>query len=192
FKSLSPDGNDEYLGLGMADTLITKLSSIGQIVVRPTGAVRKYTDPTQDPLAAGRELRVDYVLDASYQRSGDKIGVTWRLVKVSDGSSPWSDKCVEECTANIFDVQDSVSKRIASTLAPKLTGEEIKLVTKRYTESADAYQLYIMGLYYFGKFREEGYEKSIEYFEGAIDKDPNYALAYAGLAEAYGLQGVMG
>src|SRR5262249_46619001 len=100
--------------------------------------------------------------------------------------------CDEKCSASIFELQDSIAERVAASLAMKLTGEEIKLVAKRYTESADAYQLYIMGLYYFGKFREEGYEKSIEYFEGPIDKDPNYALAYAGLAEAYGLQGVMG
>ena len=192
FHSLSSDGDDEHLGLGMADTLIIKLSSISQIIVRPTSAVRKYADPSQDPLAAGREQRVDSVVEASYRRSGDKIRVTWRLVKVSDGSSLWSDKCDEECTANIFDVQDSISERIASSLAPKLTGEESKLVAKRYTESSDAYQLYNFGLYYFPRWREEGFEKSIDYFTRAIDKDPNYALAYAGLSEAYGLQAIKG
>jgi DNA-binding winged helix-turn-helix (wHTH) protein/TolB-like protein/Tfp pilus assembly protein PilF len=192
FKPLSSDGNDEYLGLGMADTLITKLSSISQIIVRPTSAVRKYTDPGQDPLAAAREQRVDVVLDASIQRSGEKIRVTARLLDVRNGSPLWAYTCDEKCTASIFELQDSISERVAASLVMKLTGEENKLVAKRYTESADAYQLYIMGLYYFDKFEEEGYEKSIEYFKGAIDKDPNYALAYAGLAEAYGLQAVMG
>src|SRR5262249_37008985 len=146
FKSLSPDGNDEYLGLGMADTLITKLGSIGQIVVRPTGAVRKYTDPGQDPLAAGRELGVDVVLDASIQRSADKMRVNFRLLDVRDGSTLLAFPCDEKCSASIFELQDSIAERVAASLAMKLTGEEIKLVAKRYTESADAYQLYIMGL----------------------------------------------
>ena len=192
FKPLSSDGYDEYLGLGMADTLITKLSSISQIIVRPTSAVRKYTDPGQDALAAGREQRVDAVLDSSMQRCGEKMRVTVRLLDVRDGSPLWASTRDENCTANIFELQDSISERVAASLVMKLTGEESKLVTKRYTESADAYRSYIMGLYYFPRWREVGYEKSIEYFKQAIDKDPNYALAYAGLAEAYGLKAVKG
>jgi DNA-binding winged helix-turn-helix (wHTH) protein/TolB-like protein/Flp pilus assembly protein TadD len=192
FKPVVADSRNEYLELGMADTLINKLSSLRGIIVRPISAVRKYSTLNQDALAAGRELGVDAVLDASIQWDGEsKIRVAARLLSVRDGSTIWTDKCDKQCSS-IFAVQDSIAEQLVGTLALKLTGQESQLVAKRYTESADAYHSYIIGLYYFAKWREEGYEKSIEYFKQAIDKDPNYALAYAGLAEAYGLKAVRG
>src|SRR5260370_1374713 len=116
FKPLNADGGDEYLGLGMADTLITKLSSLRQIIVRPTSAVRKYAALDQDPIAAGREQRVNAVLEGSLQRLGDKMRLTVRLLNVEDGSTLWANKCDEYCTG-VFAMQDRVSERVVTVLA---------------------------------------------------------------------------
>ncbi len=184
FKSLGGDGGDEYLGLGMSDTLITRLSSVGQIVVRPTSAVRKYAASDQDAVAAGREQRVEGVLEGSIQRSGEKIRVTARLLSVRDGSPMWADKFDEKFT-DILTVEDSISEKLAQALALKLTGDERKLLAKRYTENAQAHELFLKGKYFWNKRTEEGLKKGIEYFQQAIAADPSYALAYSGLAESY-------
>lgn len=184
FKSLSADGNDEYLGLGMADTLITKLSNLRQIIVRPTGAVRKYLAPDQDPIAAGREQRVDAVVEGSVQKLGNKIRLTVRLINVKDGSSLWSYKCDEYCK-DIFTLEDAISERVAGVLALELTGEDRKLLTKRYTENAQAYELYLMGRYFVNKRTRVDIRKASEYFKQAVEIDPNDALAYLGLGDCY-------
>ena len=190
FKPLVAEGRDESLEMGMADTLITRLSSISQIVVRPTSSVRKYTGVEQDPIAVGRELMVDSVLDGSIQKSADRIRVTVRLVSVGDGRTLWADKFDENFT-DIFRVQDSISERAAGALALKLTGKERKLLAKHYTENSHAYQLYLRGRYFWDKRTDDGFKKAIEYFGQAIAIDPNYALAYTGLADSYVLLGAI-
>ena len=191
FKSLSADSNDEYLGLGMADILITKLSNVGQIIVRPTSAVRRYGAPDQDPVAAGQEQRVEAVLEGNIQRSGEKIRVTARLLNVQDGSPFWAEKFDEKFT-DILAVEDSISEKLARALALKLTGEERNLLIRRYTEHAQAHELFLKGKYFWNKRTEEGLKKGIEYFQQAIAVDPNYALAYSGQAESYIVLGTMG
>jgi serine/threonine-protein kinase len=126
------------LELGMADTLITRLNGLKQIIVRPTSSVRKYTALDQDPIEAGREQRVDAVLDSSIQRDGERIRMTMRFMNVEDGSPLWAYKWDAQCT-DIFAVQDSISEKVAEALALKLTGEDKELLTKRYTENIDAY-----------------------------------------------------
>jgi DNA-binding winged helix-turn-helix (wHTH) protein/TolB-like protein/Tfp pilus assembly protein PilF len=191
FKPLAPDSRDESLEMGMADTLITRLSNIRQIIVRPTSAVRKYTGLEQDAVSAGREQGVDAVLEGCIQRSGDKIRVTAQLLNVRDGSLLWGYKCDEQCT-DIFAVQDLVAERVATALMLKLTGEERELLTKRYTANTEAYQLYLKGRYFLNKSTEEDFRKSVEYFRQALEKDPNYALAYAGLADSFAQLGNFG
>ena len=191
FTSLSSDSSDEYLGLGMADTLITKLSSVGQIIVRPTSAVRRYSAIDQDPVAAGQEQRVEAVLEGSIQRSGEKIRVTARLLNVQDGSPLWAEKFDEKFT-DILAVEDSISEKLTKALALKLTGEERKLLAKRYTENAQAHELFLKGKYFWNKRTEEALKKGIEYFQQAIGADPHYALAYSGLAESYIVLGSAG
>ena len=191
FKPLIADSRDEALEMGMADTLITRLSNIKQIIVRPTSAVRKYGGLDQDAIAAGREQRVDAVLDGSIQKSGEQIRVTVRLVSVGDGHQLWVDTFDEKFT-DIFTVQDSISERVAGALVVKLTGEERDLLRKRYTNNLEAYQLYLTGRYYQEKRTEEGLKKSIEYFEQAIEKDSHNALAYADLARTYKLSSYYG
>ncbi len=184
FKPVVTQTRDEVLEMGMADTLISKLSSLNQVVVRPINAVRKYAGLEQDAVAAGREQRVDIVLDGSIQKSADKIRVTVRLIKVADGSQLWTESFDEKFT-DIFAVQDRVSARVVGLLAVKLTGPEQSLLAKRHTENPEAYELYLKGRYHLNRLTDDGFMKGREYFQQAIDKDPNYALAYAGLADAY-------
>ena len=185
FKPILADQRDEWLEMGMADTLITKLSEIRELRVLPLSAVRKYTAMDQDAMAAGRELGVDAVLDGIIQKDGTKIRVTWRLLRINDGTTLWTDKCVEQCS-NLFDVQDSISEKLTQSLALPLTGEEKTRLSKRYTENTEAFDLYLRGRNWWSKRTEEGYKKALESFNQAIEKDRKYALAYAGLADTYG------
>src|SRR4030095_1773596 len=193
FKPLAADSSDESLEMGMADTLITRLSNLRQLIVRPASAVRKYTALDNDELAAGREQRVDAVLEGTIQKASDKIRVTVRLVRVADGALLWADQFDEKFT-NLFAVQDSISERVAGALAVRLTGDEREVLTKHYTANTEAYQLYMRGRYFLNKSTEADCRRSIDYFQQAIDRDPNYALAYAGLADSYvqlGFYGLM-
>jgi len=184
FKPLVAGSRDEALEMGMADTLINKLSGMKQIIVRPISAVRKYANLEQDAVAAGREQRVDVVVDGSIQKSANKVRVTVRLMKVADGRQLWTETFDEKFT-DIFAVQDRVSERVVGLLAVKLTGQEQSLLAKRYTDDAEAYDFYLKGRYHLNRLTDDGFMKGRDYFQQAIDKDPNYALAYAGLADAY-------
>lgn len=184
FKLIGATG-DEYLGLGMADALITRLSNLRQVTVRPTSSVRKYNG-AQDPLSAGKELSVEWLLDGSVQKSGRRIRLTVQLVNVNDGGLVWAEKFDEKFT-NIFAVEDSISEQVAKALAPRLTGEEKRLLAKRFTENVEAYDAYLKGRCFFDKRTAEGLGKGIEYFNQAIALDTDYALAYTGLADSYNL-----
>ncbi|MCM3869660.1 MAG: winged helix-turn-helix domain-containing protein [Pyrinomonadaceae bacterium] len=183
FKPLVADSRDEALELGIADTLITRLGSLRQLVMRPIGAVCRYTRLEQDPVAVGREQRVDAVLDGSIQKLGERIRVNVRLVSVADGQQLWSGKFDEKFT-DLFGVQDSISRQVAEAIV-NLTGGEKESLARHYTENFEAYQLYLKGRYFLYKMTEESLKKSVECFDQAIEKDPNYALAYAGLADSY-------
>ncbi|HKQ79651.1 MAG TPA: tetratricopeptide repeat protein [Blastocatellia bacterium] len=184
FKSIGAGGGDDHLGLGMADALITRLGNLKQVSVRPTNAVRNYSIPGADPLVAGRDLKVEVVLDGNIQRIDGRIRLTAQLVNVRDGAPLWSGKFDERFT-NIFAAQDAISERVAEALTLRLTGEQRKSLSKRYTGNIEAYQAYSSGRYFWDKRSEEGVRKATEFFQRAINLDPNYALAYAGLADCY-------
>lgn len=191
FKPLAPSARDESLELGMADTLIARLSGIGEIIVRPLSTVRKYGGLEQDAAAAGKELNVDAVLDGNIQRVGDRMRVTVSLVSVRESKQIWAGSFDEKFT-DIFAVQDAVSQRVAGALALRLSGDETGRLTKHYTEDAEAYQLYLKGQYFWNKFTPEGSQAAVEYFNEAIGRDPRYTLAYVGLANSYGVIGTNG
>jgi serine/threonine-protein kinase len=184
FKPLVAENRDEALEMGMADALITRLGESREIVVRPLSSVRKYGGLEQDALAAGQALAVDSVLDGSIQRRGDKIRVTARLVGTADGISLWTGTFDEKFT-DIFVVQDAISKRVAAALALRLGGEEKTKLEKRYTNNTEAYELYLRGRFHYFKITEPEIRKAIAFYRQAIELDPNYALAYAGMADAY-------
>jgi len=185
FKYIGAEAGDEYLGLGLADALITKLTNLRQIRVRPTSAVREYTR-ARDITVAGRELKVDALLDGSIQRARKRIRVTAQLVDGRDGSMLWAEN-FDEKLADIFSLEDSLSDQVVRALSLKLTGEERKHLVKRHTESTEAFHAYLKGRYFWNKRTAEGFKKGIEYCEHAIALDPTYALAYAGLADCYQL-----
>jgi serine/threonine-protein kinase len=184
FKPLTAESRDEPLEMGMADTLITRLSALRQLVVRPMSAVRRYTGLEQDPVVAAQEQGVDAVLDGCVQKSGERVRVTVRLLSATDGRQLWADK-FEQSYTDIFSVQDSIAERVAAALAVELTGEEKARLLKRYTDNPEAYQLYLNGRYYAAKWTPEGVRRAKEDFNRAIAVDPTYALAYDGLAYCY-------
>lgn len=184
FKPLVAEGRDEALELGMADTLIAKLSSVSEVTVRPLSSVRRYGGLEQDPLEAGRQLGVEAVLDGTVHRSGDRVGVTARLLSVGDGRQLWEGSFDGPFT-DIFSVQDVISGQVAGSLRPRLTGAEEQKLAKRYTEDVEAYQLYLRGRHHALKRTLPETQKAISYFQQAIDLDSSYALAYAGLADAH-------
>ena len=190
FRPLGTASEDEYLGLGMTDALITRLSTLHKIIVRPVGAVRKYAT-VDDPVAAGRQLAVQSVLEGTVQRSGDGTRVTVRLWRVPDGELMWGDK-FEEKSTDMFSVEDSISQKVANALTINLTGDEQKQFLRPFTENSEAYQLYMKGRFFSNKRTVDGVKKSIDYFKQAIQADPKYAVAYAGLADSYTLAGSYG
>jgi DNA-binding winged helix-turn-helix (wHTH) protein/TolB-like protein len=183
-KPLASNGSDEFLGLGMADALIVKLSNFEQFNVRPTSSIIKYAGHEFDSRSVGRELGVDTVLDGTIQHVGDRVRVTVMLLSIRDGKTIWSGKFDERFT-DIFALQDSISEKLASVLQLQLaTGKQAQL-TKHFTENAEAYSDYAMGLYFWNKRTPEGLTKAIDYFRKATEADHNYALAYAMLADTY-------
>jgi len=180
FKSLVAAERDEALELGMADALISKLSEADEITVRPLSAVRRYDSPDQDSIAAGRQLNVEAVLDGSLQTSGDRIRVTARLVRVSDGKQLWASQLDEKYT-DIFRVQDSISERVANALKIRLTNND----NRRHTDKFEAYEFYMKGLLHALRLTRAETEKAVGYFQQAIELDRNYSLPYLGLARAY-------
>jgi tetratricopeptide (TPR) repeat protein len=179
FKPLVTENRDEALEMGMADTLISKLGSGDQIVVRPLSSVRRFAALEQDSLAAGRELETDAVLDGTIQNAGERVRVSARLIRTVDGKQLWAGQ-FDEKFADILAVQDSITEKAAAALKTRLEKRP-----KPYTENVEAYQLYLKGRFHFLKVTRPGTEKAVAYFEQAIALDPNYALAYAGLADAY-------
>jgi len=184
FRSLSGNSGDDYIGQGMADALITKLSNTQQISVRPTSAVLRYDTVNIDPLTAGRALNVEAVLDGKVQRVGDRVRVTVQLLRVSDGTTLWGDQYDEDFTG-IFALQDSISAQAARSLTLQLTGSQTASMRKHYTQNAKAYESYLQGRYFWNKRNVADFRKAIEHFQQALAVDPNYALAYAGLADSY-------
>jgi DNA-binding winged helix-turn-helix (wHTH) protein/TolB-like protein/Flp pilus assembly protein TadD len=191
FKPLSDLSRDETLEFGMAETLITKLSNIERLVVKSMGSVRKYAGLEQDPLAAGRELKVDFVLEGSVQKSEDRVRITARLLSTKDGQSIWADT-FDENSLDVFRVQAVISEYMTQALDIKLSGDEKRRLVKRDTESAEAYEAYLKGRLFWNKRTEEALKRGIEYFEQAIAKDSHYAQAFAGLADSYNALGTWG
>ena len=182
FKSLVSTERNEALELGMADTLIASLSTIPELDVRPISAVRNYGGLQQDALAAGREQRVDAVVDGGIQTSADRVRVTVRLLNVSDGRQLWASR-FEEPLTNIFALQDAVAERVSAALTVRLAANQAH--EKRHVADVEAYQLYLLGRYHLVRLTDDGFSRALHYFEQAVARDPAYAQAHAGMAKAY-------
>jgi serine/threonine-protein kinase len=183
FLPLVAEHRDMALELGMADTLIARLSGIRKLIVRPIASVRKYIDVEQNSLQAGRELGVESILEGSIQRWGDTIRVTVRLMQVATGAALWTGT-FDEKFSNIFAVQDAIAERVVAALALQLGHAEQQHLARRRTDKAEVYEMYLKGRFHLFRLTPAEMQTGIGYFQQAIAIDPEYALAHIGLANA--------
>ena len=191
FANTSDDPEMEFLTDGITECLINSLSQLGNVRVVARSTVFKYKGRQIDPEAAGRALHVRSVLTGRVVQRGESLNVQSELVDVIEGSQIWGDQYNHKLR-DIFVVQEVIAREISKTLRLKLSHQQKKRLTRRYTDNSEAYQLYLRGRYYWNKRTPEWMTKGIESFRMAIAKDPGYALAYAGLADCYVLLGSYG
>jgi eukaryotic-like serine/threonine-protein kinase len=188
FQNASGDPEHEYLSDGIAGSLINILASLPKLRVMAQSTVFRYKGRETDAQAIGRELNVQAVLTGKIMQSGGSLRIAAELVDVATGSQLWGAQ-YDRKPGDIFAIQDDISNEIAGKLRLKLTGAEKKQLTKRHTDDAEAYGLYLKGRHHWNRWTEEGFYQAIKYFQLAIEKDRNYALAYTGVADSYVLLG---
>ena len=186
FVNDSKDPNAEYLSDGLTESIINSLSRLPNLKVMSRNAVFRFKGANLDPVDAGRKLNVGAVLTGRLVKLDDRLVIKTELIKVDDGSQLWGAE-YNSSLADIFSVQDEVSKKISESLRPRLSGADEEKLAKRYTNDAEAYQLYLKGRYFWNKRNEEGFRNGIDYFKRAEEKDPTFALAFSGLADSYAL-----
>jgi serine/threonine protein kinase/tetratricopeptide (TPR) repeat protein len=188
FKNASGDPEHEYLSDGITGSLINNLATLPKLRVMAQSTVSRFKAREIDAQAVGRELNVRSVLAGRIMQSGGSLRIGTELVDVATGSQLWGAQ-YDRKPGDIFVIQDEISNEISEKLRLKLTRAEKKQLTKRHTESAEAYRLYLKGRHHWNQWTEQGFYKAIEYFHEAIEKDDGYALAYAGLADCFVLLG---
>jgi serine/threonine protein kinase/Tfp pilus assembly protein PilF len=182
FEDLSPQKDQEHFCYGLAATLINAFTQISELRIPAITSSSMIKEENIHTI--GETLNVSYVLKGSLQKSENRVRITAQLIKVDDGTIIWSDQWNKNMS-DYFSIQDEITISIVDKLRLKLLGEEREQLTKRYTEDTEAYNLYTKGYYFLYKRTEDDLKRSIECFEQAIELDPKYALAYAGLADAY-------
>jgi len=183
FRPLAGGGpRDEVLEIGMADSLIARLSAARGVIVRPVSAVRTYSGRDADPMQAARELGVDWVLEGTVQQHGERTRVTARLLDVNNGSAAWSGS-FDETFNHVFDVQEAISRRVAGVLMPHLGERERGALGVAGTRSTDVYRIYLEARYVSQLYTPDAYRRAIALYEQAIAADPRYAYAWHGLAD---------
>jgi len=188
FENVSRDPENDYLSDGITGSLINNLATVPNLRVMAQSTVFRYKGREIDPQAVGRELNVRAVLTGRMMQSGGALRIGAELVDVATGSQLWGAQ-FDRKSGDIFVIQDEISSEISGKLRLQLTHAEKKRLVKRHTEDAEAYRLYLQGRHHWNRWTEEGFYKAIGYFQQAIEKDPNYALAYAGVADCYVLLG---
>ncbi|HEY9501464.1 MAG TPA: tetratricopeptide repeat protein, partial [Pyrinomonadaceae bacterium] len=191
FTSLTSTNDDAPLAIGLADALITRLSNLPQIVVRPTASILRYAQDHRDPISIAMELGVEFVISGSIQQVADRLRLTVQMVTPDQKRCVWAD-AFEERLTHIFSVEDSISSRVASALTLKLTNAQRESFARKSTANSEAYQTYLHGRYFWSNQTFASALQAIEYFRRAIALDPKYALAWAGIADAYILIGLSG
>jgi len=184
FTKVSTDPNTEYLSDGLTESLISSLSQLPNLTVRPRSSVFRYKSKDQDVQKIAADLHVGAVVTGRVLQHGDSLNVSAELIDINKNRSLWSEQ-YDRKLSDALNVQREISGEISTRLGEKLTGEEKKRMSKDETNDPEAYQLYLKGRYYWDKRTHESLAKAKDYFQQAIDKDPNYALAYVGMAEYY-------
>ncbi|MFQ5752015.1 MAG: protein kinase [bacterium] len=188
FKDMSPAKDQEYFCDGMAEEIINALAQIPSLKVSARTSAFQFKERESDIQTIGKKLGVATVLKGNVRKSGNKLRVTAQLINVADGFYLWS-QTYERKLADVFAIQDDLSRSIVEALQVKLSRDAKKLVNTRMPTNVEAYNLYLKGRYFWNRRTEQGLQKSIEFFQQAIDLEPTYALAYAGLADAYNMLG---
>jgi len=188
FENVSRDPENDYLSDGITGSLINNLATVPHLRVMARSTVFRYKGREMDPQAIGRELHVRAVLTGRMMQSGGSLRIGTELVDVATGSQIWGAQ-FDRKPGDIFTIQDEISSEISGKLRLQLTRAEKKRLVRRHTEDAEAYRLYLQGRHHWNRWTEEGFYKAIGYFQQAIQKDPSYALAYAGVADSYVLLG---
>ncbi len=188
FVNESGDANVEYLSDGMTETLISSLSQIPNLNVKARSSVFRYKGKETDAATIGKQLNVQAIVHGTVVQRGQDLALHIELVDAQTENALWSADYKQPMT-NLVSLQNEIARDVSQKLKIKLSGADEQKVAKNYTENAEAYQLYLKGQYVWNKFTPEDLQKSIEYYNQAIEKDPNYALAYAGLAAAYSVLG---
>ena len=191
FVNMSSDKEDEYFSDGLTEELISALSQLQGLRVAARTSSFAFKGKTEHIGRIGQQLHVNTILEGSFRKAGNKLRITAQLINVTSGFHLWSETYEREIQ-DVFAVQDEISRAIVSALKIKLTVDQSMQLTKRYTENTEAYQLYLKGRYYWNKRTEEELKKGIECFDKAIEIDPGYALAYAGLADSWATMGWYG
>jgi eukaryotic-like serine/threonine-protein kinase len=183
------DTAESFLGVGLADAMITRFSGVRSLAVRPTSAIVPYGESNTDPLRAGRELGVDYVLDGRIKTVGSRVRVSLQLLDIQQGANTWADQFDEEFS-DALDLEDSISEKVAESLLPQLTDTGRRKFRKRGTDNPRAFEAYLRGRFFWNKFTPQSLPFALSSFEEAIKLDPNYALAHVGLADFYNWAGI--
>jgi adenylate cyclase len=190
FVNMSADKNDEYLSDGMTEELINVLSKVPGLRVPGRTSCFAFKGKNEEDIfrKVGDQLHVGTVLEGSVRKAGDKLRVTAQLIKVSDGYHLWS-KDYDGDVKDILNFQSNVAEQVVQALQVKLGGEEKRALAKKPTENPEAHRLYLLGRYEFAKYTQTAWNNAIRYYEQALRLDPNYALAYCGLADNYAYMG---
>lgn len=184
FTNVSGDPNTEYLSDGLTESIIYNLSQLTRLKVVPPASVSRYKGQAVDTETVRRDLRVQAIVTGRVVQRGEDLTVSAELIDASENRVLWGQQYNRKL-ADALALQQEISKAISERLRLRLSGAEEKLVTQNYTDKNEVYQLYLKGRYQFGKYSEEGFRKSIDYYEQAIEKDPNYALAWSGMGNSY-------
>src|SRR5437879_1081959 len=190
FVNMSADKNDEYLSDGMTEELINALAKVPGLRVPGRTSCFAFKGKNEDDIfrKVGEQLHVNAVLEGSVRKAGDKLRITAQLINVADGYHLWSED-YDGDVRDIFTFQSNVAQRVVEALQIKLGVEAARALAKKATGNPEAHRLYLLGRYEFGKYSEAGWTTSIRYYEQALKLDPNYALAYCGLADTYAYMG---
>ena len=184
FENQSQDTDTEYLSDGVTESIINSLAQLPNVKVIARSSVFRYKGQKIDPLKAGQELGVQAVLTGRLVQRGDSLTISTELLDVRENKQLWGEQYNEK-VSDVLSMQRAIAGQISNNLRLKLSGSDQNRVTRGYTENADAYQLYLKGRFLWNKRTNESLAKSIEHFNQAIEKDPSYALAYAGLADSW-------
>jgi serine/threonine-protein kinase len=184
FTNISAEAENEYFCDGLAEELLNALAKIDDLKVAARTSAFSFKNKNTEVSQIGKTLNVSTILEGSVRKSGNRIRISLQLINVADGYHLWSERYDREMK-EIFDVQDEITLAVVDALKVKLFGEEKAAILKRYTDSPEAYELYLKGLYHCYKWTDEGFRKSIEYFEKALEEDPEFAPAYVKIADYY-------